>query len=332
MAKSYLITGGAGFIASHLTEALLERGDHVIALDNLSTGRLRNVDEVGSHPHFRFVQGSVLDELMVDELVHQADVVIHLAAAVGVRLIVEHPLRSFTTNIRGSEIIVEAAHRYRRRLVMASTSEVYGKNPDVPLSETSDTVIGPPTIARWAYATAKAVDEILAYTYHRERGLESTVIRFFNTVGPRQSPAYGMVVPRLVRQAVLGQPLTVHGDGTQTRCFCHVTDVVDALLRLLGTPKSIGEVFNVGSIDEVSILGLAGRIIERSESQSEVELVPYAEAFPMPGFEDLPRRVPDTAKLRALTGWQPTRSLDDIIDETIAEARGEAAEELATRH
>jgi UDP-glucose 4-epimerase len=327
-AKTYLLTGGAGFIASHLTRSLLDRGDHVVALDNLSTGRLLNIDPFGSHAHYRFIQGSVLDEMAVDELVHQADVVVHLAAAVGVRLIVEQPLRSFTTNIRGSEIVVEAAHRYRRKLLIASTSEVYGKNPAVPLAETADTVIGPPSIARWAYATAKAVDEILAYTYHRERGLESLVVRFFNTVGPGQSPAYGMVIPRLVRQAIRDEPITVYGDGTQSRCFCHVSDVVDAVIQLLDRPEAIGEVFNIGSMHEISIGDLADRIVDLARSRSEVTYIPYDVAFPT-GFEDMQRRVPDTTKLRSLTGWIPTRTLDDILNETIAEARAELLSDIA---
>lgn len=324
MADTYLITGGAGFIGSHLAEALLDRGDRVIVLDNLSTGRLDNLAGIGADQAFRFVHGSVLDELMVDELMHQADVVVHLAAAVGVKLIVEQPLRSFTTNIRGSEIVIEAAHRYRRRIVVASTSEVYGKNPDVPLRETADTVIGPPTIARWAYATAKAVDEILAYTYHRERGLPSTVVRLFNTVGPRQSPAYGMVIPRLVRQALAGEPLTVYGDGQQTRCFCHVADTVDALLRLVDHPGSIGEVFNVGSSEEIAMGALAERIIERAGSDSWTELVPYEKAY-AEGFEDMRRRVPDTSKVRGLTGWSARRTLEEILGDIIAEARSELA-------
>lgn len=324
MPQTYLLTGGAGFIASHLTGLLLDRGDHVIALDNLSTGRLGNLDRFGHDEKFRFVQGSILDEYTVDELVHQADVVVHLAAAVGVRLIVEQPLKSFITNIRGSEIVVEAAHRYRRKILIASTSEVYGKNPNVPLSETSDTVIGPPTIARWAYATAKAVDEILAYTYHRERGLESVVVRFFNTVGPGQSPAYGMVIPRLVRQAIANESLTVYGDGGQSRCFCHVSDVVRAALGLLDRPDAIGQVFNIGATEEVTILALANRIIERAGSTSAVERIPYNQAF-LPGFEDMRRRVPDTAKIRAFLGWEPTLTLDDILDQTIAEARLELA-------
>jgi len=328
-ARTYLITGGAGFIASHLTGKLLGQGNSVIALDNLSTGRLRNVDRFGGHPNFRFVQGSVLDELAVDELVHQADVVVHLAAAVGVRLIVDQPLRSFTTNIRGSEIVVEAAHRYRRKLMIASTSEVYGKNPAVPLAETADSVIGPPSIARWAYATAKAVDEILAYTYHRERGLESFVVRFFNTVGPGQSPAYGMVIPRLVRQAVRHEPITVYGDGTQSRCFGHVDDVTDAVVQLLQTPEAVGQVFNIGSMHEVTIRELADRIVELAGSRSEITYIPYDQAFPE-GFEDMQRRVPDTTKIRNFLGWEPKKTLDDILQETIAEAWAEVAAEAAT--
>jgi len=321
MQKKFLVTGGAGFIGSHLTDALLARGDQVVVLDNLSTGRLGNLDSVSHNPDFRFVQGSVLDELAVDELVHQCDVVVHLAAAVGVRLIVENPLRSFTTNIRGSEIVIEAAFRHRRQFLVTSTSEIYGKNPAVPLNEDADQVIGPPSIARWAYSTAKAVDEILAFAYHRERGLPTTVVRLFNTTGPRQSPGYGMVIPRFVRQAVAGEPLTVYGDGRQTRCFCHVADVVDGLVRLLDDPRANGEVFNLGAQEEISILDLAARIIAKSGSSSEPELISYKEAFPTEGFEDMLRRVPDATKMRNLTGWTPTKTLDDILDETIAEAR-----------
>jgi UDP-glucose 4-epimerase len=330
MRRSYLVTGGAGFIGSHLVEALLERGDLVVALDNLSTGRLRNLERVEKHDNLRIVHGSVLDELIVDELVHTCDVVVHLAAAVGVRLIVDQPLKSFTTNIRGSEIVIEAAHRYRRQILVASTSEIYGKNGAGPLAEDADRLLGSPTVARWAYSTAKAVDEILAYAYHRERGLPTTVVRLFNTVGPRQSPAYGMVIPRLVRQAVAGEPLTIYGDGRQTRCFCHVSDVVDGFLRLLDHPGAIGEVFNLGSQEEVSIAELAARIIEQSGSGSSIRLIPYEEAFTR-DFEDMQRRLPDTGKVRALTGWEPTRSLRQILDETIAEAVAERAEESARR-
>lgn len=319
------MTGGAGFIGSSLVESLLGLGHRVVALDNLSTGRLENLRAVIDHPHLRFEQHSVLDEVKVDELMHECDVVVHLAAAVGVRLVVEQPLRSFTTNIRGSEIVLNAAHKYRRQILLTSTSEIYGKNTAVPLREDADRVLGNPTVARWAYSTAKAVDEILAYAYHRERQLPTTVVRLFNTVGPRQSPAYGMVVPNLVRQALAGAPLRVFGDGRQTRCFCHVSDVVDALLRLLDHPGATGEVFNVGSTHEISILDLARRIIELTASPSPVELVPYEQAYAT-GFEDMRRRVPDTAKVTRLTGWRPTRSLDDILRETIAEATAELAE------
>jgi UDP-glucose 4-epimerase len=327
-ADSYLVTGGAGFIGSHLVEGLLARGDHVVALDNLSTGRLANLDNVGSHPNFRFVQGSVLDELAVDELVHETNIVVHLAAAVGVKLIVEQPLRSFTTNIRGSEIVIGAAHRYRRKVFIASTSEVYGKN-DGPLRETDDRVLGPPSVARWAYSISKSVDEILAYAYHHERGLPMVIGRFFNTVGPRQSPAYGMVIPRLVRQAINGEPMTVYGDGQQTRCFCHVADVVDGVLRLLDTEQAVGEAFNLGSTEEISMLELATRIKQATGSSSPIELVPYDVAYER-GFEDMRRRVPDTSKLRAATGWSPAHTLDGILADVIAEARAEHASAAVT--
>jgi UDP-glucose 4-epimerase len=328
VSQTYLITGGAGFIGSHLADVLLGRGNRVIAVDNLSTGRLQNLDGLGSADGFRFVQGSVLDELMVDELVHECDVVVHLAAAVGVQLLLDQPLRCLTTNIRGSEVVIEAAHRYRRKILVASTSEIYGKNSAGPLAEDADRVLGSPTVARWAYSTAKAVDEVLAYTYHRERGLPSVVVRLFNTVGPRQSPAYGMVIPRLVRQAVAGEPMTVFGDGHQTRCFCHVADVVDGLLRLLDEPAAIGEVFNIGSQEEISILALAARVKELAASNSQIEIVPYEDAYG-PGFADMRRRVPDTSKVRSATGWTPRRTLDDILTETIAEARAERQAELA---
>jgi UDP-glucose 4-epimerase len=317
--STFLITGGAGFIGSHLAEALLANGERVIAYDNLSTGRLGNIARALDHPRFRFVHGSVLDFQAVDEVVQEADVVVHLAAAVGVKLIVEHPLKSLVTNIRGSETIFDSAERHgRKKIIVGSTSEIYGKNTTVPLAETADRVLGSPKVARWAYSTSKAVDEILAYAYQKERKLPTVVVRLFNTVGPRQSPNYGMVIPRLVEQAVAGDPLTVYGDGSQTRCFCHVSDVVDALLRLVGHPDAEGDVFNVGSSEEVSILELAERIKASVGSLSSIELIPYDRAYEA-GFEDMLRRVPDTTKIRTLTGWVPTRSLEEILDETIAE-------------
>jgi UDP-glucose 4-epimerase len=325
-ALTYLVTGGAGFIGSHLTEALLARGDHVIVLDDLSSGSLENLSAVAEHPCLKTVTGSVRDELVVDELIHQSDVVVHLAAAVGVRMIVEEPLRSFTTNLRGSEIVIAAAHRYQRQILVASTSEIYGKNGSSMLSETADRILGPTTIARWAYSTAKAVDEILAITYHRERGLPSVVTRLFNTVGPRQSPHYGMVIPNLIGQALSGEPLKVFGDGMQSRCFAHVTDVVDALLGVLDNRRSIGGVFNIGSTEEITILRLAERIIEHTGSSSQIQLIPYEEAYGNGGFEDMRRRVPDTTRIERLTGWRPRLTLDDILRDSIEEVRRHAAE------
>ncbi|MEV6152786.1 GDP-mannose 4,6-dehydratase [Nonomuraea sp. NPDC052129] len=318
----YLLTGGAGFIGSHLTDALLARGDSVVVVDNLSTGRTANLALAAGHPHLQFVQGSVLDELMVDELVHECDVVVHLAAAVGVKLIVEQPLRCLTTNIRGSEVVIEAAHRYRKKILITSTSEIYGKNSSGPLREDADRILGSPSVVRWAYSTAKAVDEILANAYHQERGLPTIVVRLFNTVGPRQSPAYGMVIPRLVHQAVGGAPLTVFGDGSQTRCFAHVADVVDALLRLLDLEAAVGQTFNIGSANEVSIMDLAKLVIEHTGSTSGIDLIPYHEAYQQ-GFEDMTRRVPDTTRIRELTGWAPRHTLDEILAEVVKQVREE---------
>ncbi len=319
----YLITGGAGFIGSHLAEALVARGDHVIILDNLSTGRSENLAEIAGD--VELIHGSVLDALLVDEFVSRSDVVVHLAAAVGVRLIVDQPLRSLITNIRGSENLLEAAHRYRRKILIASTSEVYGKNPRASFREEDDQVLGSPGVSRWSYSTSKAVDEILAFAYHREKELKTVIVRLFNTVGPRQTGAYGMVLPRLVDQALRGAPLTIYGDGLQTRCFCHVHDVVAALLSVLEEPEAEGDVFNIGSTEEVSILEVARRIIDASGSNSEVSLVPYDEAYGE-GFEDMRRRVPDTSKLRSLTGWEPRHRLDEIIAEVVAEQRVRAGQ------
>ena len=320
----HLVTGGAGFIGSYLVERLVARGDQVTVLDDLSTGRLSNLAGVLDHPAVRFEQRSVLDEAAVDDAAADADVVVHLAAAVGVRLIVEHPLDSFTSNIRGAENVLAAADRHGCRFLVTSSSEIYGRNPAVPLDEEADRILGVPTVARWAYSTAKAVDEILALAYHRERGLPATVVRLFNTVGPRQRADYGMVVPTLVRQAIAGEPLTIHGDGRQTRCFCHVTDVVEALVALLDHPDSPGRVFNVGSEEEVAIRDLAERIVQRTGSSSPIVHQAYEEAFG-PSFEDMRRRVPDTRRLRALTGWAPTRSLEEIIDSIVADAEAAVA-------
>ena len=312
----YLITGGAGFIGSHLAEAFLARNDEVVLLDNFSTGRASNIEDFKDR--VTLVHGSVLDPLLVDELVEGSDVVVHLAAAVGVKLIVEQPLRSFVTNIRGAETVLEAAHRYRRKVLLASTSEVYGKSLQGPFAEDDDRVLGSNKVARWGYSTSKAVDEILGFAYHRERGLPTVIVRLFNTVGPRQSDAYGMVIPRFAAQAVRGEPITVYGDGNQTRCFCHVTDVVDALVRLLDEPRAEGEVYNVGSTEEVSIQELAERVIQMSGSSSKVQLVGYEEAY-QEGFEDMMRRVPDITRIRELVGWEPTRDLDQILKEVLDE-------------
>jgi UDP-glucose 4-epimerase len=314
----YLVTGGAGFIGSHLVEALVARGDQVTVLDNLSTGDASNLAAVEGR--YRMVHGSVLDALLVDDLVAEADVVIHLAAAVGVRLIVEKPLHSLITNIRGSETVMEAAHRYRRKVMIASTSEIYGKNENAPFKEDDDRVLGSTKVNRWGYSTSKAVDEILAFAYYRERNLPTIVVRLFNTVGPRQSPAYGMVIPRFVDQALKGEPLTVYGDGGQSRCFCHVSDVVRALSSLLDDPRAIGDVFNVGSTEEVTIAELARRVIEVTGSSSDVRFIPYDEAWEE-GFEDMRRRVPDIGKVNELLGWTPRLTLDQIIESVASTVR-----------
>jgi nucleoside-diphosphate-sugar epimerase len=310
----YLVTGGAGFIGSHLAEELLSRGADVTVLDNLSTGSLRNLD--GVTDQIELVHGSVLDPLLVDDLVSRADVVVHLAAAVGVRLVVDQPLRSFLTNVRGTEVVLEAAHRYRKKILVASTSEIYGKNDSVPFGEDDDRILGSLRAWRWGYSISKSVDELLAYAYHRVRGLESIVVRLFNTTGPRQTGAYGMVLPRFVGQALAGESLTVYGDGTQTRCFCHVRDVVEAICKLLEESRAVGEVFNLGSTEEVGIKVLAERVIEISGSPSEIRHVSYEQAFEE-GFEDMTRRVPDISKIHEAVGWSPSRRLDDIIREMI---------------
>jgi UDP-glucose 4-epimerase len=315
----YLVTGGAGFIGSHTVERLIDAGHEVTVLDNLSTGRIENLASV--EDRIELVHGSVLDALLVDDLVSRNEVVVHLAAAVGVRLIVEKPLHSLITNIRGSETVLEAAHRYRSKVLIASTSEIYGKNSSGSLREEDDRILGNTKTSRWGYSTSKAVDEILAFAYFRERDLPTVVVRLFNTVGPRQSPAYGMVLPRFAAQAVAGEPLTVYGDGRQSRCFCHVSDVVTALVALLDEPRAEGDVFNIGSTEEVTIMELAERVRAAAGSKAEIRTIPYEEAWDE-GFEDMRRRVPDITKVGSLIGWKPERNLDEIIAEVLDDARG----------
>lgn len=315
-----LITGGSGFIGGHLAERLIEQGRHVTVLDDLSTGSPANIAHLEGNPRFRFLMGSVLDESLMDRLVEQNDVVFHLAAAVGVELVVRNPLTSLTTNIRGSEVVLNAACRYRRKVLVTSTSEIYGKNANGPLCETDDRILGSPLKSRWAYSTSKAVDEILAYFYWKEKGLPTVIVRLFNTVGPRQSGSYGMVVPRFVGQALRGDPLTIHGDGSQTRCFLHVFDTVSALVALMDHPQAAGDVFNVGSQEEVTVRELAQRVIAATGSPSGISFIPYEDAYE-DGFEDMSRRVPDIGKIAALIGFRPTRNLDDILSDVIRELR-----------
>jgi UDP-glucose 4-epimerase len=313
----YLITGGAGFIGSHLADALLARGAQVTVLDDLSTGSPDNVAHLKGHPDFRLREGSVLDHPFVSMLAGRADVIVHLAAAVGVQLIVSRPLESLLTNIRGTEIVLDAAARAECKVLIASTSEIYGKNADGPLHEDADRILGSPFKARWSYSTAKAVDEIVARAYWRDRGLPTVVARLFNCVGPRQTGAYGMVIPRFVRQALTGKEVTVFGSGEQRRSFGHVYDVVAALVELLTHPNAVGEVFNVGATNEISMNELAQTVIRATGSASRVVHVPYEEAYEE-GFEDMERRLPDLSKIRALTGWEPVRTLDDILHDVIA--------------
>ena len=311
-----LVTGGAGFIGSHLVDALLDQGHSVVALDNLSTGRHENISAQLGNPKFEFVLGSILNADLVDDVVSRSDAVFHLAAAVGVELIVEKPLESLTTNIRGSEIVFEKAHKYGTKILVTSTSEIYGKNTSDRLGEEDDRILGSPLKSRWSYSEAKAIEEILAYTYYRQKGLHSVIVRLFNTVGPRQTGHYGMVIPRFVNQAIRGEAMTIYGDGKQTRCFCHVHDVVAALLRLIEHPEAVGRVFNIGGAEEVSIEELGRRVIELAGSESKIRYVPYEEAYEE-GFEDMQRRVPDTTRARELVEFEPTIGLDDIIRSVI---------------
>jgi UDP-glucose 4-epimerase len=311
-----LITGGAGFIGSHLSEALLDQGHHVLILDNLSTGSIDNIAHLKGRRGFEYFIDSVDNEPLLAELIDRSDVVFHFAAAVGVKLIVEQPVRTIETNVYGTEVVLKHANKKKKLVVIASTSEVYGKSNDVPYREDSDLVMGPTPKHRWAYACSKAIDEFLALAYWKERKLPVIIVRFFNTVGPRQTGRYGMVIPNFVRQALAGEPITVFGDGNQSRAFTHVTDVVGALIRLISEPKAIGQVINIGTTEEITIRELAERVRALSGSHSPIKLVPYDEAYES-GFEDMPRRLPDLTKIQGLIGYAPAHTLDDILAQVI---------------
>jgi UDP-glucose 4-epimerase len=313
-----LITGGAGFVGSHLCEALLEAGDEVHVIDNLSTGAIDNLAHLKPHKAFRYTIETVLNEPVLAELVDRADVVFHLAAAVGVRLIVESPVNTIETNVHGTEMVLKLANKKRKKVVITSTSEVYGKANAVPFREDGDLVMGPTSKGRWSYACSKAIDEFLALAYHKEKRLPVVVVRLFNTVGPRQTGRYGMVIPNFVKQGLLGNPITVYGDGNQTRCFTYVSDVVGQLVALAKDERAVGRVFNVGNDrEEVSIMELARRVKDKTGGRSAIELVPYDKAYEE-GFEDMLRRVPDLSRLRALTGYEPQVGLDEILDRVTA--------------
>jgi UDP-glucose 4-epimerase len=332
-ASKALITGGAGFIGSHLAEALLARGYDVTVIDNLSTGQFENIAHLTDHPHFRFAIDTITNEVVMDRLVSECTVIFHLAAAVGVELIVQDPVHVIETNVLGSHVVLKIANRYRRKVLIASTSEIYGKNDHAPFHENADQVLGPTTKSRWSYATSKAVDEFLGLAYYRQLGLPVVIFRLFNTVGPRQTGQYGMVVPRFVQQALRGEPLTIYDNGQQTRCFCDVTDSVAAIIRLAECPEAMGNVFNVGSTAEVSIMELARTVLTlvngdyRDEYSAVVGaegqhmiFIPYEKAYE-PGFEDMRRRVPDISKIKAMTGWEPTVPLDETLRRIIQSLR-----------
>lgn len=306
----YLITGGSGFIGSHLAESLIARGDEVVIVDNQSTGSITNLKNIDSK--VIFIKGDILDKALLEKCVLESDYVVHLAAALGVLNIVNKPLHSLKINIQGTENVLEFADRYKKPVLIASTSEVYGKNDKVPLNEEDDRIIGHPLKSRWSYSEAKAVDESLAYFYFLENKLPIRIVRFFNTVGPRQVGQYGMVVPRFVTAALRNEPIQVYGSGDQIRCFCHVSDAIRALLLVIDSDKAIGQVFNVGNNQQISIMDLAKKVIEITGSNSEIKKIPYSEAYPV-GFEDMQRRVPDISKIRNILGWSPEIGLDQII-------------------
>jgi UDP-glucose 4-epimerase len=308
----FLITGGAGFIGSHLSQALLTRGDSVTVIDDLSTGRFENIEPLTTNPRFRFAIDSITNETVLDRLASECDVIIHLAAAVGVKLVVEFPVRTITTNVGGTEAVLKSARRYRAKTLIASSSEVYGKGLRVPFREDDDVLLGATCRHRWAYAASKMVDEFLGLAYHREFHLPVVLFRLFNTVGPKQVGRYGMVMPRFISAALAGEPLTVYGDGSQSRCFCHVRDSIRAIIALAQEPSANGRVFNVGSVEQTSILDLAKRIIELTSSSSKITLIPYEQAYGE-GFEDMQRRSPDITRIKQLVGWSPEYTLDQII-------------------
>lgn len=317
-----LVTGGAGFIGSHLADELIKRRHEVLVLDNLSTGRLENIAHLVGKPNFELVVDTVLNENLMDKLVEKCDLIFHLAAAVGVELIVKKPLESLTTNIKGSEIVLEMAYRYHKKVLITSTSEIYGKNVNGPLKENDDRILGSPLKTRWSYSTAKAVDEILAYVYWKEKNVPSIIVRLFNTVGPRQTGAYGMVLPRFIEQALKNEPITVYGTGKQSRCFVHIKDAVKALIGLTEEPKAIGEVFNIGSQEEITIEQLAREIIKITNSKSKIVYISYEKAYEE-GFEDMQRRVPDISKISKLIGFKPTYALPKIIEDIVIYLRNQ---------
>lgn len=312
-----LITGGAGFVGSHLSEYLLRHGHQVTIIDNLSTGRFANIEGIVNHRHFRYAIEDIRNIHVIDRLVSECDVIVHLAAMVGVEKIINEPINTIEVNIGGTETLLKTARRYRRKILIASTSEVYGKGVNFPFREDDDSLLGPTSKSRWSYAASKMVDEFLALAYHHETGLPVVLFRLFNTVGPRQSGQYGMVLPRFVQAALLNRPIQVYGDGQQQRCFGNVNDVVDAIYRLMQTEAAVGELFNIGSSEEISIRALAERVRDYADSASEIVTIPYDQAY-APGFEDFRRRVPSVEKIERFTGWRPTTSLDDTIKQVIA--------------
>ncbi len=324
--KQVLITGGAGFIGSHLAEELLRQNYTVTVIDDLSTGRFSNIEHMVDHPRFHFAIDTITNEVVMDRLASECDTIFHLAAAVGVMLIVEKPVHTISTNIMGTEAVLKAALRYKAKVIIASTSEVYGKGNQIPFSENDDVVLGPTSRSRWGYAASKMVDEFLGLAYYREKNLPVIILRLFNTVGPRQTGRYGMVIPRFVKQALTGEPLSVYGDGDQSRCFLHVNDTVAAMIALACCPEAAGQVYNVGSTHEVTMNELARLVVDLTSSGGvapvEIQHIPYDQAYAV-GFEDMRRRVPDISKIREAVGWQPQHSLDKILEDVVASFRSD---------